>query len=88
MQQRRLPAPWRSPAAATESARIRGSGAASEFYPGGQALGVTTSAVRVQIRTLEEYLVRPLFRRNGREVHLTPQGQASAAAIPGAAQRH
>jgi LysR family glycine cleavage system transcriptional activator len=32
--------------------------------------------VSVQIRTLEEYLARPLFRRNGREVHVTAEGRA------------
>jgi LysR family transcriptional regulator, glycine cleavage system transcriptional activator len=32
--------------------------------------------VSVQIRTLEEYLARPLFRRNGREVHVTTEGRA------------
>jgi LysR family glycine cleavage system transcriptional activator len=31
--------------------------------------------VSVQIRTLEEYLARPLFRRNGREVHVTAEGR-------------
>ena len=41
------------------------------FTRAADALGVTASAVSVQIRTLEEYLARPLFRRNGREVHVT-----------------
>ena len=38
------------------------------------ALGVTASAASLQIRALEEYLSRPLFRRNGRQVHLTSEG--------------
>jgi LysR family glycine cleavage system transcriptional activator len=45
------------------------------FTRAADALGVTASAVSVQIRTLEEYLARPLFRRNGREVHVTAEGQ-------------
>ena len=44
------------------------------FTRAADALGVTASAVSVQIRSLEEYLSRPLFRRNGREVHLTEEG--------------
>lgn len=46
------------------------------FTRAADALGVTASAVSVQIRSLEEYLSRPLFRRNGREVHVTAEGQA------------
>lgn len=46
------------------------------FTRAADALGVTASAVSVQIRTLEEYLSQPLFRRNGREVHVTPEGRA------------
>ncbi|HTC43741.1 MAG TPA: LysR substrate-binding domain-containing protein [Steroidobacteraceae bacterium] len=45
------------------------------FTRAADALGVTASAVSVQIRALEEYLARPLFRRNGREVHVTPEGR-------------
>jgi LysR family glycine cleavage system transcriptional activator len=45
------------------------------FTRAADALGVTASAVSVQIRTLEEYLAHPLFRRNGREVHVTAEGQ-------------
>jgi LysR family transcriptional regulator, glycine cleavage system transcriptional activator len=45
------------------------------FTRAADALGVTASAVSVQISTLEEYLARPLFRRNGREVHVTPEGR-------------
>ena len=44
------------------------------FTRAADALGVTTSAASLQIRTLEEYLARRLFRRNGRQVHLTSEG--------------
>jgi LysR family glycine cleavage system transcriptional activator len=46
------------------------------FTRAADALGVTASAVSVQIRSLEEYLARPLFRRNGREVHVTAEGRS------------
>jgi LysR family glycine cleavage system transcriptional activator len=45
------------------------------FTRAADALGVTASAVSIQIRSLEEYLARPLFRRNGREVHVTAEGR-------------
>jgi LysR family transcriptional regulator, glycine cleavage system transcriptional activator len=44
------------------------------FSRAADALGVTTSAASLQIRALEEYLARRLFRRNGRQVHLTNEG--------------
>jgi LysR family glycine cleavage system transcriptional activator len=44
------------------------------FTRAADALGVTVSAASLQIRALEEYLSRPLFRRTGREVHLTEEG--------------
>ncbi len=44
------------------------------FSRAADALGVSTSAASLQIRALEEYLGRPLFRRNGRQVHLTGEG--------------
>ncbi len=44
------------------------------FTRAADALGVTASAASLQIRTLEEYLARSLFRRNGRQVHLTNEG--------------
>jgi LysR family glycine cleavage system transcriptional activator len=44
------------------------------FTRAADALGVTASAASLQIRTLEEYLARRLFRRNGRQVHLTNEG--------------
>jgi LysR family glycine cleavage system transcriptional activator len=44
------------------------------FTRAADALGVTASAASLQIRALEEYLARPLFRRNGRQVLLTGEG--------------
>ena len=46
------------------------------FTRAADALGVTASAASLQIRALEEYLARRLFRRNGRQVHLTNEGSA------------
>jgi LysR family glycine cleavage system transcriptional activator len=46
------------------------------FTRAADALGVTASAASLQIRSLEEYLGRPLFRRNGRQVVLTTEGEA------------
>jgi LysR family glycine cleavage system transcriptional activator len=44
------------------------------FTRAADALGVTASAASLQIRALEEYLGRRLFRRNGRQVLLTDEG--------------
>ena len=44
------------------------------FTRGADALGLTTSAVSMQVQALEEYLRVPLFRRNGRQVELTAVG--------------
>jgi LysR family glycine cleavage system transcriptional activator len=44
------------------------------FTRAADALGVTPSAASLQIRALEEYLGQRLFRRNGRQVHLTNEG--------------
>src|SRR5580692_2447039 len=44
------------------------------FTRGANALGLTTSAVSMQVQALEEYLRVPLFRRNGRQVELTSTG--------------
>jgi len=41
------------------------------FTRGADALGLTTSAVSMQVQALEEYLGAALFRRNGRQVELT-----------------
>jgi len=46
------------------------------FTRAGEALGVTAGAASLQIRALEEYLSRALFRRNGRVVALTTEGAA------------
>lgn len=46
------------------------------FTRAADALGVSASAASLQIRALEEYLGRPLFRRNGRLVRLTAEGAA------------
>jgi LysR family transcriptional regulator, glycine cleavage system transcriptional activator len=44
------------------------------FTTAAEALHVTPAAVSMQIKTLEEYLRVPLFRRSGRAVALTPEG--------------
>ena len=44
------------------------------FTRGADALGITTSAVSMQVHALEQYLRVPLFRRNGRQVELTSVG--------------
>jgi len=46
------------------------------FTRAADALGVSASAASLQIRSLEQYLGRPLFRRNGRQVLLTAEGAA------------
>ena len=43
------------------------------FTRAAHALGVTVSAVSMQIQALEEYLGLPLFRRQGRSVQLTAE---------------
>jgi LysR family transcriptional regulator, glycine cleavage system transcriptional activator len=45
------------------------------FAAAADALNVTPAAVSMQIRTLEDYLQVPLFRRSGRKVELTPEGE-------------
>jgi LysR family glycine cleavage system transcriptional activator len=45
------------------------------FTRGASALGVTASAASMQVQALEDYLRLPLFRRNGRQVELTSQGE-------------
>lgn len=45
------------------------------FTRGADALGVTASAASMQVQALEEYLRVPLFRRNGRQVELTSEGE-------------
>jgi LysR family transcriptional regulator, glycine cleavage system transcriptional activator len=46
------------------------------FSRAGAALGLSTAAVSMQIRALEEYLRVSLFVRSGRRVALSAQGQA------------
>jgi len=45
------------------------------FSRAADAIGVSTAAVSMQLRALEEYLRVPLFRRNGRRVALTAEGE-------------
>jgi LysR family glycine cleavage system transcriptional activator len=45
------------------------------FSRAAAVLGVTIGAVSMQIRALEEYLRAPLFRRRGRVVQLTGEGE-------------
>jgi LysR family glycine cleavage system transcriptional activator len=53
------------------------------FGEAAEALHVTPAAVSQQIKTLEEYLQTPLFRRDGRKVSLTAEG---ARLLPGIRQ--
>ena len=50
------------------------------FGEAAEALHVTPAAVSQQIKTLEDYLQTPLFRRDGRKVQLTAEG---ARLLPG-----
>jgi LysR family transcriptional regulator, glycine cleavage system transcriptional activator len=50
------------------------------FGEAAEALHVTPAAVSQQIKSLEDYLQTPLFRRHGRNVQLTPEG---ARLLPG-----
>jgi LysR family glycine cleavage system transcriptional activator len=50
------------------------------FGAAAEALHVTPAAVSQQIKSLEDYLQTPLFRRSGRNVDLTPEG---ALLLPG-----
>lgn len=50
------------------------------FGEAAEALHVTPAAVSQQIKTLEDYLQTPLFRRDGRKVQLTQEG---AQLLPG-----
>jgi len=45
------------------------------FSEAAEALNVTPAAVSQQIRSLEDYLQLRLFRRSGRKVELTSEGQ-------------
>jgi hypothetical protein len=46
----------------------------SSFSGAADALNVTPAAVSQQIKSLEDYLQVPLFRRNGRHVEMTEEG--------------
>jgi LysR family transcriptional regulator, glycine cleavage system transcriptional activator len=46
----------------------------SSFSAAADALNVTPAAVSQQIKSLEDYLQVPLFRRNGRHVEMTEEG--------------
>jgi len=46
------------------------------FGRAGASLGMSTAAVSMHVRGLEEYLRVPLFQRNGRRVQLSAQGAA------------
>ena len=50
------------------------------FATAAEALHVTPAAVSMQIRTLEDYLRVPLFRRSGRRIALSAEG---ALLLPG-----
>src|SRR6202047_5689451 len=50
------------------------------FADAADALHVTPAAVSMQVRTLEDYLRVPLFRRSGRAISLTAEG---ALLLPG-----
>jgi LysR family glycine cleavage system transcriptional activator len=45
------------------------------FAEAAEALHVTPAAVSMQVKTLEDYLQVPLFRRSGRKVELTAEGE-------------
>ncbi len=45
------------------------------FADAAEALHVTPAAVSMQIKSLEDYVQTPLFRRNGRTIELTPEGE-------------
>jgi LysR family transcriptional regulator, glycine cleavage system transcriptional activator len=45
------------------------------FTRAADALGVTVSAASMQVQALEDYLRVPLFRRDGRQVELTPAAE-------------
>jgi len=50
------------------------------FAAAADSLHVTPAAVSMQVKTLEDYLQVPLFRRAGRAIELTPEG---ALLLPG-----
>jgi LysR family glycine cleavage system transcriptional activator len=57
------------------------------FAAAAEALSVTPAAVSQQIKTLEEYIQVPLFRRNGRRVEVTDEGLELLPAVRDGLQR-
>jgi LysR family glycine cleavage system transcriptional activator len=53
----------------------------SSFLHAAKELHVTASAISHQIRTLEEFVGTPLFRRDGRQVLLTHEGENYLQAV-------
>jgi LysR family glycine cleavage system transcriptional activator len=53
----------------------------SSFLHAAKELHVTASAISHQIRTLEEFVGTPLFRRDGRQVLLTREGEIYLQAV-------
>src|SRR5260221_11200812 len=51
------------------------------FSIAADALNVSPAAVSQQIKTLEAYIQVPLFRRNGRRVEITDEGQELLPAV-------
>ena len=51
------------------------------FSEAADALNVTPAAVSQQIKTLEAYIQVPLFRRSGRRVEITEEGQELLPAV-------
>jgi len=54
------------------------------FSRAAHALGVSTAAVSMQIRSLEEYLRLPLFVRSGRQIQLTAEAARLLPRVQGA----
>lgn len=57
------------------------------FSRAGEEMGLTQSAISRQIALLEDWLQLPLFRRNGRRVELSTEGEAYVKAIKPALER-
>src|SRR6201984_3681722 len=51
------------------------------FAEAAEALHVTPAAVSMQVRTLEQYLGVPLFRRSGRGIALSAEGALLLPAV-------
>ena len=55
--------------------------ARGSFAAAAEAIGLTPSAVSLQMKQLEDYFGQPLFDRSGRTVRLTPFAREVAAAV-------